>query len=79
MVTTPASMQASAGAVWGSGALASTSRQDRLKLCGDGGGEDLERVRAKFPTGALAILVTTPDWGRLAPGCARLAELWTPR
>jgi phosphohistidine phosphatase len=40
---------------------------------------DLERMRAKFPTAAIAVLEFTGRWDQLAPGVARLAGFVTPR
>jgi phosphohistidine phosphatase len=40
---------------------------------------DLERMRAKFPTAAIAVLEPTGTWRGLAPGRARLADFVTPR
>jgi phosphohistidine phosphatase len=45
---------------------------------GDVGGE-LARLRAKFPTAALATLRVPDGWDRLTDGGARLLSLWTPR
>jgi phosphohistidine phosphatase len=42
-------------------------------------GPELERVRAKFPTAALATLEFDGAWGALAPGRARLVAFVTPR
>lgn len=39
----------------------------------------LARLRAKFPTAAVAVLVSAGDWSRLGPGRARLARFVTPR
>ena len=39
----------------------------------------LDRMRAKFPTAAIAILEFTGNWDRLAPGSARLTRFVTPR
>jgi phosphohistidine phosphatase len=50
-----------------------------LWLDGDGDGEALARIRAKFPTGALATLAWTGGWDDLGAGCAGLTSLWTPR
>jgi phosphohistidine phosphatase len=44
-----------------------------------GSGEDLDRMRAKFPTGALAVLEFDGPWRRLEPGGARLASFVTPK
>ena len=44
-----------------------------------GSGEGLERMRAKFPTGALAVLEFDGPWPRLARGGARLASFVTPK
>jgi phosphohistidine phosphatase len=40
---------------------------------------DLERMRAKFPTAAIAVLEPTGTWHGLAPGRARLTDFVTPR
>jgi len=45
---------------------------------GEGGEEALERVRAKFPTAAIAVLTLTGAWPELGPGQARLAEFVVP-
>ena len=42
-------------------------------------GADLERMRAKFPTGALAMLEFDEPWQDLAPGGARLAAFVAPK
>ncbi len=39
----------------------------------------LDRMRAKFPTAAVAILEFTGNWDQLAPGSARLTRFVTPR
>jgi phosphohistidine phosphatase len=44
-----------------------------------GGGEDLERMRTKFPTGALAVLEFDGPWAGLAEGGARLVGFVTPK
>jgi phosphohistidine phosphatase len=38
-----------------------------------------DRMRAKFPTAAVAVLELTGPWARLGPGAARLAGFVTPR
>ena len=40
--------------------------------------EALERVRAKFPTSAIAVLALTARWPELGPGQAQLAEFVVP-
>ncbi len=40
---------------------------------------DLERMRAKFPTAAIAVLQFAGAWRGLAPGQARLTAFVTPR
>jgi phosphohistidine phosphatase len=40
---------------------------------------DLERIRAKFPTAAIAVLEPAGTWHELAPGQARLTGFVTPR
>jgi phosphohistidine phosphatase len=44
----------------------------------DDGGEALERVRAKFPTAAVAVLTFTGGWPELGPGQARLHTFVAP-
>ena len=44
-----------------------------------GSGEGLERMRAKFPTGALAVLEFDGPWRRLSRGGARLGSFVTPK
>ena len=39
----------------------------------------VDRVRAKFPTGAVAVLELTGAWAGLGPGSARLTGFVTPR
>jgi phosphohistidine phosphatase len=38
-----------------------------------------DRMRAKFPTAAIAVLEFTGNWDQLAPGSARLTSFVTPR
>jgi len=45
---------------------------------GDGEAEALGRVRAKYPTAAIAVLSFPDDWAELSPGQARLAEFVVP-
>jgi len=53
-----------------------------LELAGeqsdDAEGEALGRVRAKYPTAAIAVLAFSADWAGLSPGLARLAEFAAP-
>lgn len=44
-----------------------------------GSGDDLDRLRSKFPTGALAVLAFDGPWTRLAPGGAVLTSFVTPK
>ncbi len=39
----------------------------------------LDRMRAKFPTAAIAVLEFTGNWDQLGPGAARLTRFVTPR
>jgi phosphohistidine phosphatase len=39
----------------------------------------LDRMRAKFPTAAIAVFDVTGNWDQLAPGTAQLACFVTPR
>ncbi|MGW4108036.1 hypothetical protein ACWEGV_34360, partial [Streptomyces sp. NPDC004976] len=51
-----------------------------LALAGDGLDDTLERVRAKFPTSAIAVLSWRgPAWRDLAPRTALLTSLTVPR
>jgi phosphohistidine phosphatase len=51
-----------------------------LDLAGDGLDDTLERVRAKFPTSALAVLSWRgTDWSALTPGAALLTWVTVPR
>jgi phosphohistidine phosphatase len=43
------------------------------------GGVHLERLRAKFPTAALATLAFQDNWGELTHGAAELVAFVTPR
>jgi phosphohistidine phosphatase len=52
---------------------------EELALSLAGGGERLPDLRAKYPTGALAILVFTESWQDLRPGAAELAGFVKPR
>jgi phosphohistidine phosphatase len=49
-----------------------------LELVGDEGGSALDRVRAKFPTAAIAILTFAGSWPELAPGKAMLDNFVVP-
>jgi phosphohistidine phosphatase len=44
----------------------------------DSEAEALGRVRAKYPTAAIAVLSFSGDWAELSPGQAHLAEFVTP-
>jgi phosphohistidine phosphatase len=50
-----------------------------LALSLGGSGTDLERLREKFPTAALATLVFQGSWGELTPGSAELVAFVKPR
>ena len=45
---------------------------------GDDGEQALERVRAKFPTAAIAVLAVTGTWPELGSGQARLDDFFAP-
>ena len=50
------------------------------RLAGDGEPVATDQLRAKFPTGALAVLdLGSTTWARLTIGGAYLAHLFTPR
>ena len=38
-----------------------------------------DRIRAKFPTAAVAVFEFTGDWDQVTPGSARLTCFMTPR
>lgn len=51
-----------------------------LALAGDGLGDTLDRVRAKFPTSAIAVLAWYGSgWDALRPGMALLTDVLVPR
>lgn len=50
-----------------------------LAISVTGTGPDLERVRTKFPTGALAVLEFDGPWSRLGPAGARIISFVTPK
>jgi phosphohistidine phosphatase len=43
------------------------------------GGDDLDRMREKFPTAALAALAFDGAWSELAPGGAELVSFVKPK
>jgi phosphohistidine phosphatase len=50
-----------------------------LAIAVAGSGDDLDRMRGKFPTGTAAVLEFDGPWRELAPGSARLTSFVTPR
>lgn len=50
-----------------------------MKLAGDGDETALQRLRTKFPTGALATLDLSAGWAALEAGQAYLSRLVVPR
>jgi phosphohistidine phosphatase len=50
-----------------------------LRLVGDGEAAALRQMRAKYPTGGLATLSFSGEWGRLAWGMAHLDGFVVPR
>jgi phosphohistidine phosphatase len=50
-----------------------------LRLAVPDESDELTRLRARFPTGAMATLVTPAPWARLAAASARIKRFWTPR
>ncbi len=50
-----------------------------LLLAAPGAGAELERLRAKFPTAALATFAVPGAWSRLAAGSARLEGFVKPK
>ena len=61
--------------------LARTLAETPAAVVGPGEGEQAaaDRIRAKFPTAAVAAFVFRGAWDQLAPGAARLACFVTPR
>jgi phosphohistidine phosphatase len=47
--------------------------------CGTGPTAMASRMRAKFPTAAIAVFECTGTWDRLGPGLTHLADFITPR
>jgi len=43
-----------------------------------GSGNELERIRVKYPTAALGTLSFDSTWARLEPGAAALEAFWRP-
>ena len=50
-----------------------------LALALAGRGDDVEALRGKYPTGALATLAFEKSWRDLAPGRAELTGYVTPK
>ncbi len=50
-----------------------------IVLAGPGGGDEVVRLREKFPTGALAAFEVVGTWAGVATGDARLSALVLPR
>lgn len=51
-----------------------------VRLAGSAAGDSLERLKAKYPTGALAVLrFDRSRWQEAAPGTGRLDEFVAPR
>ncbi|MEU6213757.1 histidine phosphatase family protein [Streptomyces sp. NPDC047023] len=48
-------------------------------LCGTGGQELLERLRARFPTSGVVVVDLPGGWDTLTPGAGHLTALWSPR
>jgi phosphohistidine phosphatase len=59
--------------------LAATPDAAALPGAGGAGPGDLDRMRSKFPTAAIAVLESAGSWHDLAPGQARLTAFVTPR
>jgi phosphohistidine phosphatase len=61
-------------------ALAAASQLARADAVTDAGPPGaVDRMRAKFPTAAIAVLEFTGSWDKLVPGSARLTCFVTPR
>ena len=51
-----------------------------VSLCGETAGDDMDRLRAKFPTGALAFIeLEIDDWKKIAPETGKLQRFVTPK
>lgn len=51
-----------------------------VRLAGSAAGDSLERIRAKYPTGALAVLrFDVSSWQDVAPSSGRLDDFVAPR
>ena len=59
--------------------LAGTALENGARPAGGVGPGALERMRAKFPTAAIAAFASTGAWELLAPGRARLSCFVVPR
>lgn len=60
--------------------LAATTSTAHPAVVSDAAPPDmLDRIRAKFPTAAIAVFEITGDWDQLGPGRARLTRFVTPR
>jgi phosphohistidine phosphatase len=60
-------------------ALTAAGPDSHSALRGAASSADLERMRSKFPTAAIAVLEFRRPWSRLGGGRARLASFVTPR
>ncbi|MFD3328443.1 SixA phosphatase family protein [Streptomyces sp. NPDC058701] len=47
-------------------------------LCGEGPQEELDRLRARFPTAGVVAVYLPDGWGSVAPGRGSLAAFWVP-
>jgi len=56
-----------------------TTQELALDLAGEGDRGARQRISAKYPTGALAVLTTSCRWGELDAGSAALERFVTPR
>ena len=59
--------------------LAAPSDAAALPEAGGAGPGDVDRMRSKFPTAAIAVLESAGSWHDLAPSQARLTAFVTPR
>jgi phosphohistidine phosphatase len=60
-------------------ALTGEQKATRGPASGAAPADELDRLRAKFPTAAIAVLEFSGPWSALRPGSARLAAFVTPR
>lgn len=74
-----ANASANVSANAGTDASANASAIAEADSAGGGRAAELDRMRGKFPTAAIAVFEWSGGWDQLFPGVARLARFVTPR